>query len=183
MKYWTKVLIDAIRQQWPPHPCGCPLHDRGQPETAATAVEALATPNIPPEWTELWENLRAFPIDKPGVQDPLSKRLARERKWTHNYALRVIEEYRKFMFLCVAAGHMCTPSTHVDEAWHLHLLYTKSYWDKLCKEVLGRPIHHHPSDGGTEEGTKFAGMYERTLDSYTTFFGQPPKDIWGTRRK
>lgn len=87
------------------------------------------------------------------------------------------------MFLCVTTGHMCTPSVHVDEAWHLHLLYTKSYWDKLCKEVLGRPIHHQPSEGGTSENTRFAGLYERTLNSYASVFGEPPADIWGKRRK
>lgn len=146
-------------------------------------VDDPSSYTIPPEWRELWDRLAAFPIDKPGVEDPLSKRLAREQDWTHEYALRVVQEYRKFMFLCVAAGHMCTPSTLVDEAWHLHLLYTRSYWDKLCGETLGRPIHHQPSEGGETENNKYAGLYERTLDSYAGFFGEPPADIWGRRRK
>jgi hypothetical protein len=146
-------------------------------------VDDPSTYTIPPEHANLWERLSTFPIDKPGVADPLSKRLAREQRWHHAYALRVVEEYRKFMFLCVTAGHICTPSIIVDQAWHLHLLYTRSYWDGLCTQVLGRPIHHQPSDGGDVEDTKYAGLYERTLESYARVFGEPPSDIWGRGRR
>jgi hypothetical protein len=137
--------------------------------------------NIPAEHAELWAKLAAFPIDNPVAEYPLSRRLADEQEWTHEYALRVVEEYRKFMFLCMVAGHVCTPSLHVDEAWHLHLLYTRSYWQELCWKTLGRLIHHQPSMGGTSEEKKYAGLYQQTLDSYAGFFGEPPVDIWGRR--
>ena len=32
-----------------------------------------------------------------------------------------IEEYRKFVFLALVAGHQITPSDQVDQVWHLHL--------------------------------------------------------------
>ena len=67
----------------------------------------------------------------------------------------------------------------MDQAWHLHLCYTRSYWDELCGEVLGAPLHHGPTRGGRDEGAKFEDWYERTLQSYQRIFGQePPSDIW-----
>jgi uncharacterized protein (TIGR04222 family) len=72
-----------------------------------------------------------------------------------------------------------TPSDQVDQAWHLHLLYTESYWDGLCRGVLGRPLHHGPTRGGVREAAKFHDWYGRTLDSYRRLFGsEPPADIW-----
>src|SRR5207249_4879337 len=64
-------------------------------------------------------------------------------------------------------------------AWHLHLLFTRSYWEGLCGRVLGRPLHHTPTTGGPEERANFALQYERTRESYGRIFGSPPPaDIW-----
>ena len=77
------------------------------------------------------------------------------------------------------AGHPVTPSDQVDQAWHLHLTYTQSYWNDLCRDLLGRPLHHGPTRGGRVEKSKYGKWYQRTLDDYTRFFGHPPPaDIW-----
>ena len=104
--------------------------------------------------------------------------MAWENGWSRRLADRAIEEYKRFMFLAVVAGHPVTPSDQVDQVWHLHLLYTRSYWDRFCGEVLGRPVHHGPTKGGTQESSKFEQWYERTLASYRTVFGEPPSDLW-----
>jgi hypothetical protein len=36
--------------------------------------------------------------------------------------------------------HIVTPSEQVDQVWHLHLTYTRSYWDEFCPNVLGQPF-------------------------------------------
>ena len=127
----------------------------------------------------LWERIEAFAIDDGAAALPFAARLAVENSWPRDYADRVIAEYKRFLYLAMTAGHMVTPSKHVDEAWHLHLTYTRSYWDRLCGEVLGRPLHHEPTRGGEEEDAKFAGLYLRTLESYERAFGEaPPADIW-----
>jgi hypothetical protein len=91
----------------------------------------------------------------------------------------VVEEYRRFVYLAMAAGHPVTPSVDVDHAWHLHLTYTRSYWEEMCGRVLGRPLHHDPTRGGLAEGAKFTDWYARTLRSYQEAFGSaPPADIW-----
>lgn len=141
---------------------------------------ASLEPTLPPEEKRLLTALAAFRIDD--VETPawsFAQRLAREQAWSARYAHRVIVEYKRFLALTALAGHVVCPSEQVDEAWHLHLLYTRSYWKRLCKEVLGRELHHSPSQGGAAEDDKHWRMYEQTLESYRRIFGEPPPlEIW-----
>jgi hypothetical protein len=134
---------------------------------------------LPATHGDLLDCIGAFVFDESEAALPFTARLARENRWPKAYAARAIEEYRRFMYLAVVAGHPVTPSDQVDQVWHLHLLYTRSYWDAFCGGVLGRPIHHGPTRGGRQEGVKFHAWYERTLESYARIFGEPPPaDIW-----
>ena len=131
------------------------------------------------EQIDLYAKIQAFLIDQPDVEFPFSQRLARDNSWSLEYTERVIEEYKKFIFLAVAAGHPVTPSDQVDQVWHLHLSYTRSYWEDLCQNVLPAPLHHDPTLGGYVEDEKFYDWYAKTLESYQQFFGQtPPVEIW-----
>ena len=131
------------------------------------------------QYPELYDQIQAFAFDDAAAEFPFAARLAKENDWKAEFTERVIEEYKKFMFLAVAAGHPVTPSDQVDQAWHLHLLYTDSYWNQFCKQVLGKAIHHGPTKGGSQETLKFVDWYGKTLDSYRRFFRQPPpQDIW-----
>lgn len=104
-------------------------------------------------------------------------RLCREQRWSRAYAGRAFYEYKRFMLLAVLAGHPVTPSEEVDHVWHLHLLYTRSYWHDLCRDVLGQEVHHGPTQGGEQE--KFTDWYQKTLQSYERLFKEePPVDIW-----
>jgi hypothetical protein len=132
-----------------------------------------------PEHQVIWKKIAAFEVGAP--TDPLSfcQRLARENLWSLTYAQRVFEEYKKFIFLCATGTQPMTPSDAVDQAWHLHLTYTRSYWEQLCGEVLDAPLHHAPTRGGREETDKFRCWYTRTLSAYETCFGAPPPaDVW-----
>ena len=107
------------------------------------------------------------------------ERLAHENGWSLATARRVVLEYRRFLFLAVASGGPVSPSEQVDQAWHLHLTYTRSYWERLCRNLLERTLHHTPTRGGHEEAAKFRDQYSRTLDAYRSAFGEePPSDIW-----
>lgn len=128
---------------------------------------------------ELLERLEQFAIDANGVKLTFADRLARENGWSRPFARRVVEEYKRFVFMAMVAGHAVTPSDEVDEAWHLHLTYTRSYWNDLCRGVLGKPLHHIPTRGGPSERARHIEQYERTLATYQEFFGHsPPADIW-----
>lgn len=127
----------------------------------------------------LWQALQAFELDGANAELSFSKRLARENGWHHAYAEQVVVEYKKFLWLAMRAGHPVTPSDEVDQAWHLHLVYTESYWEDLCGKVLGRALHHGPTKGGQQEDAKYHDWYARTLASYEAAFGNPPPaSLW-----
>ncbi|HAV32881.1 MAG TPA: hypothetical protein DCX79_12825, partial [Planctomycetaceae bacterium] len=128
---------------------------------------------------ELLERIESFRFDPPGCSLTFADRLARENGWSSGHADRVVREYLRFCVLAVRCDHPVTPSVDVDQAWHLHLTYTRSYWDHFCKTVLQQPLHHDPTTGGPSEGRKFRDWYARTLHSYYRLFHEhPPADIW-----
>jgi hypothetical protein len=128
---------------------------------------------------ELWESIKAFRFDKPNVTLTFAKRLARENNFSESFANEIIEEYKKFIFLCCVSKHQVTPSHYVDLVWHLHLTYTKSYWIELCKNTIHREIHHNPTEGGRTESNKFRNCYNDTIELYKAKFKKnPPLHIW-----
>ena len=128
---------------------------------------------------ELMQRVTAYQLDDPASAVPFSARLAKEQRWKVPFAKRVCEEYKRFAYLAVVAGHPVTPSKAVDEAWHLHLIYSEKYWKEFCGTVLGQPLHHHPGSGEHQEGPKFHQQYANTVASYRRFFREnPPRDIW-----
>jgi hypothetical protein len=131
------------------------------------------------EQKQLWLKVKSFELDDSTASLSFSDRLARENGWTIEYSLRAIEEYKKFIFLLLIANHPLTPSDQVDQVWHLHLLYTESYWVDFCEHTLGRKIHHGPTKGGDSEKSKYTDWYEKTKEVYrSTFNYDVPIDIW-----
>ncbi|RPD45064.1 hypothetical protein DNI29_19895 [Hymenobacter sediminis] len=127
----------------------------------------------------MWEKIRRFELDDPAAAFSFTDRLARENGWSLAFALRAVEEYKRFMFLLCVTEQPLTPSDEVDQVWHLHLLYTRSYWIDFCQHTLGKPMHHGPTQGGAQEQSKFDDWYSHTLRRYTEVFSMPPPaDIW-----
>jgi len=131
----------------------------------------------------LWRKVESFEIDDPEASFSFSDRLSRENDWSMEYCLRSVLEYKKFIFLICISPEPLTPSDEIDQVWHLHLLYTQSYWIELCEETLNRNIHHGPTRGMVEQG-RFKDQYQYTLDFYTEKFEKaPPSDIWPKSEK
>jgi hypothetical protein len=127
----------------------------------------------------IWVSLCGYSIGPADSASGFAERLARENGWTRGHAERVIGEYKRFCFLAATAGHKVTPSDAVDQAWHLHLTYSRDYWERFCPEVLGRALHHEPSAGGAEQRHLFFEQYAQTLKSYEAAFGESaPADLW-----
>jgi uncharacterized protein (TIGR04222 family) len=130
------------------------------------------------DFSTLAARIASFEFDERDRTDPFSKRLARENRWSPEYTARVLGEYKRFLLLAVFAEHPVTPSDQVDQAWHLHLIYSADY-RSFCRNVLGRTLDHGPSAGGALERARYIQAYEQTLLSYRTLFGEaPPADIW-----
>ena len=138
----------------------------------------MTSPLAPLAPTDLLMRLRGWSLDPPGATLTFAGKLARDNGWTRHQASRVIDEYLRFVVLAVTAGHPVCPSDAVDQAWHQHLLDTRSYWEEFCPKILGRPLHHSPSKGRAGERQRMGEWYRHTLASYRAVFGEePPADI------
>jgi len=146
----------------------------------------------------LWLRLRAYPFDHL-VDAALADRIAaafgshhastrafasklkRKLGWDMRFALRALDEYKKFLFLGVTGSTSVTPSKVIDQVWHEHLLFTRAY-RQFCKDVLEHDFDHHPELVPMDSQTAlFSEQYEETLRRYVAEFNVlPPSDIWGT---
>lgn len=137
------------------------------------------TMTSPQEKQALFEKLEAFDIDGGKPDFSFADRLARDNGWSRPFAKKVLREYLRFVYLCATSKQMLTPSEEVDQAWHLHMVYTRSYWDDLCGEILGFPLHHDPTPGGAGAAEGYAAAYELAKRRYRDAFGHaPPADVW-----
>lgn len=131
---------------------------------------------------ELWKRIQTMKLDADTGSRPFSIKLAKENRWKLKHAQRVIEEYRRFIYLAMISDTPVTPCIAVDKAWHLHLTYTHHYWEEMCGEVLPRPLHHNPS-AGQEDMLRYHDQYQATRYLYAEEFGElPPRDLWPPSR-
>jgi len=135
-------------------------------------------PSWSPEMVASWDRLIRHEFDHPDIHLSFTDRLARDNDWTMSFATLAVEEYRRFCFLAVHADHPVTPSDAVDQVWHLHLSYSRDYWESFCPDVLRKALHHGPTEGGPQEDGKYRDWYIRTLESYREFFNKPDPEIW-----
>ncbi len=124
----------------------------------------------------LWQRIQAHPVGGEAAR-MFHARLAREQGWSSTETSAAIAEYQRFCLLATSCGHEVTPSEEVDAVWHLHLLYTRDYWQHFCTQVLGGELHHGPTRGAVEE-PRFREAYARTLQSYEAYFGTSPERWW-----
>ena len=130
----------------------------------------------------LHEALTDFPLAQTGGELTFLQRHCRENDWTLEYGRRAIGEYKRFVYLAMVSTMPVTPSGDIDQVWHLHLLYTRSYWEDL-QAILGRPFHHGPTAGGQAEDTKYENWYERTKALYESEFGTERRQRSGPPRR
>lgn len=144
------------------------------------ATREFQSTDLDPSQDPLWHRIDAFDLDALDTSLPFSRRLARDNGWTPDYAARVVEEYKRFCYLSIRAGHAVVPPDQIEQAWHLHLSYSRDYWDEYCGKVLGVELHHDPArDSDTEDADRHRDNYAETMESYQRLSGEPPPpDIW-----
>ncbi len=130
-----------------------------------------------PDLLATWQRIEQHDLE-PGHTLDFTKRLARDKGWTLNFSRSAITEYKRFCFLAVASPDPVTPSEEVDEVWHLHLTYSRDYWDTWCGAILRAPLHHDPTRGGPDEQSRFRAQYAATLALYEQYFGPPDAGFW-----
>jgi len=132
----------------------------------------------------LWPELESIQLDHSTHETLFTERLRQEHGWPAPFAPRVVREYRRFLLLAATEETIMVPSDAVDQAWHLHLVHTRAYWEELCGRVIGKALHHTPSRGGDAELEHHQRGYEATLARYRAVFDEEaPKDIWPPMRE
>ena len=91
-------------------------------------------------------------------------------------ASQAILEYLRFAYLAWTSPVGATPSKAIDEIWHEHLLFTRSY-DAFCRGTRGEHLHHEPGDGASDVD-RYRTAYLDTLDRYEVEFGTPDGRWW-----
>ena len=125
---------------------------------------------------ELWKKIEKFDINATSNGNGFSLKLARENNWPYEFTKEAIVEYKKFMFLAATCNFMVSPSRIVDQVWHLHLTYSRSYND-FC-ELLGKKIEHVPSNFSDSDIKTFRSAKEKTKTEYEKVFGNQPVAYW-----
>lgn len=138
------------------------------------AVVDVAVEVVAVEIKQLQQHLNLLSQDR---KFSFIDRLCQENNWSKHFAQECIDEYIKFLYLIIHSQQELTPSDEVDQVWHLHLQYSRSY-QKMCEEI-GFFIHHEPTKGGRSQKNKFDIQYEKTKKIYEEILGtKPPVHIW-----
>ena len=144
----------------------------------------------------LWDRIHGYNFEhivQPELRDKVSamfggadastqafaSKLAVKLGWSRKFALRAIEEYKKFVYLGNIGVPNVTPSRVIDKVWHEHILFSRGYRE-FCRDVLQRDFDHNPElVPMAEQSDVFAQQYLDTLDAYRTEFNAlPPADFW-----
>ncbi|MEM9851682.1 MAG: hypothetical protein AAF761_06770 [Pseudomonadota bacterium] len=125
----------------------------------------------------LWNRLANHRFDADKGTRPFSEKLRQNEGWSAADTERVLEEYRRFLYLARARGVDPVPPGPIDAAWKMHLSYTRNYWDNLVPDVLRRPLHRHAMATGDPDRRKsaFAAL---TTAYEAEFSAVPSADIW-----
>jgi hypothetical protein len=150
---------------------------RQDQQSASLDNKSLKTPSS--ELIRIRTLMENFSLDEPTSPQPFSEKLRKDHGWSREFTHRAIDEYKRFIVLLATCSEEVTPSTIVDQVWHKHLTYTKSYWDGMCRNILKRDIHHEPGGGSESDNGKYQSQYRYAHVMYErTFEQKPPKDIW-----
>ena len=129
----------------------------------------------------LWLKLNVMGMQGAQNLAPVMEMMQKQMGWTSEMAQRVIEEYRKFLFLAMRAGHQVIPPGVINDVWMQHMQNAQNYWEQLGQMITAKPVA-----GGfdAKSFTAMADPWAATLQSYEKIFGmKPPMDIWGQQAK
>ena len=132
--------------------------------------------------SELYNRVETFKVDDGSAPKSFLKRLQKSEGWSPEFTEQAMREYLRFIYLATISAAGVSPSQVVDEVWHLHLTFTRSYWNDLCKDLLDKQIHHEPGSG--LPGETFRDAFAETIALYSAEFDEPaPTEIWHEQPK
>lgn len=138
-------------------------------------VDPTSLPNIAPTAPDLWSRILPW-RDRLAADRAFMTRVRAGLSIDEAAASDAILEYLRFVYLAWISPEGATPSKPIDEIWHAHLLFTRSY-DAFCRSTRGEHLHHEPGDGGSDE-ERYRSAYRATVARYEIEFGVPDARWW-----
>ncbi|GIX35738.1 MAG: hypothetical protein KatS3mg126_1517 [Lysobacteraceae bacterium] len=120
----------------------------------------------------------AWAADDPPLQRRFRRQLASATGWDTARCERAITEYLRFCAVAAQLGGRAVPSEDVDKVCHLHLTWTRDYWEDFCPNRMGFPFHHQPARGLPGEREVLRLGYAETLHTYQALLGTPDPAWW-----
>ncbi|MCB1391329.1 MAG: hypothetical protein KDK12_19625 [Rhodobacteraceae bacterium] len=121
---------------------------------------------------DLWSRLQADDF-RLSTGATLASHLTASTALTASRAERVVDEYRRFLYLAASGDDVAVPSPLIDKVWHRHLQDTRAY--QAMADRIGRFVHHSPGRAPQRADPAYAA----TLARYAAVFGAPaPAKVW-----
>lgn len=130
-----------------------------------------------------WQTILRWRDADPLLQQRFRQQLVMLTGWSAQDCSAAIDEYLKFCWLAAHRQGAVSPSEEIDKVWHLHLTYTRDYWDDFCPNRLGMTLHHCPALGRPGEAQSLRSRYAETLHAYAERFGEPSARWWPSPRR
>ncbi len=129
-------------------------------------------------------------VDAYDVPSFLAARIALIHKVPEDFALALLREAKRMLYLSVVSNDSIAPPDRVDWAWHEMLMFTR--WYKAYAEFIGAFIHHDPNppSGDMHEETweeiqanlgkptPGTDTYIKTKNNYEKYFGEKPNPLY-----
>jgi hypothetical protein len=129
--------------------------------------------------TNMWDKITEMFGGTDASTKAFADKISRKHQCSLSYAIKAVNEYKKFLYLAVISDFHVTPSQAIDKVWHEHILFTQAY-SIFCKEIIEYELNHHPELLPVEEQTeRYHAQYLSTIELYIKEFGKlPPANVW-----
>jgi hypothetical protein len=129
--------------------------------------------------TNMWDRITEMFGGTDASTKAFADKISRKHQCSMSYAIKAVNEYKKFLYLAVVSDFHVTPSQAIDKVWHEHILFTQAY-GIFCKEIIEYDLNHYPELLPVEEQTeRYHAQYLSTIELYIKEFGKlPPANVW-----
>lgn len=108
--------------------------------------------------------------------DSLVRRFQHKLGLSQKEAQMLLDDVKRFLYLCATEEKRIVPPGMVDEGWHSFILFTKDYAN-FCQRYFGKFIHHQPWT--TKSITKGqTALVAQTKTIIRRVFGKMPSKFW-----
>lgn len=129
----------------------------------------------------VWKMLSSFPFDAPNSIETFPDRLTRLGGWDPEQTQLIINEYKRFLFLCATKEYMIVPSKAIDMAWSIHMEYYPLSFRQLCQFIPVQNIRRekfYKSESDDDQWI-FTHYMQTKVIYVETFFEKAPVSVWG----